>query len=225
MSKVVYTAMLVKPDPATFPCTAAPGPESSLPGFTADIYRCVDQATAGELLRLRLEKGIVPSCRQGCFACCGQHILATSVEARTVAEYLRREFTAAEIRALRKRTRRWHHWDRRRLQPENTRSWDEEDSLPCPLLVGGICTVYPVRPLTCRTHFVSTDPRFCRPGNDPKGSGGTPLSLSSVVMAAGPFSAAIRTRIEAETGDYLASIMLLPHWLSLEMGWAFAPSF
>ena len=212
-------------DHAAFPDGAAAGRESALRCFTAQIYRRAEQAIATELARLRDEEGIVPSCRQGCAACCGQHILATVVEARCLAAYVRSEFSAAQIRALKERTRRWHRWDRRRLQPETNARPSDDDSSACPLLIDGSCSVYPMRPLTCRTHFVATDPRYCRMNNDPRSSGGAPVSLSSVVLATGAFSAAIRARIEAENGDYLESIMLLPHWLSIEMGWAFAPSF
>jgi Fe-S-cluster containining protein len=212
-------------DQAAIPDATEPGVASSLLGFAAGIYHLADHATELELARLRFKEGIVPSCRPGCFACCGQHVLATAVEARALVEYVRREFSAAEIRALKHRALRWHRWDRRRLQPVTSGRTSKEDPPPCPLLISGICSVYPMRPLTCRTHFVATDPWYCRPGNDPTSSGGTPRGLSSVVLASGPFSAEIRARIEAEGGDYLESILLLPHWLSLEMGWEFAPSF
>ncbi|MBD3319661.1 MAG: hypothetical protein GF350_01035 [Chitinivibrionales bacterium] len=35
---------------------------------------------------------------------------------------------------------------------------------PCPLLdTSGTCTIYPLRPLTCRTYVSFFNPRFCRP--------------------------------------------------------------
>lgn len=196
--------------------------------FTSQVYRCVDRAANQVLARLQAEDGIVPSCHPGCCACCKQHILATAVEAHALTEYIRMEFSAGQVRMLKERTRRWLSWDRLRLQPSASAAsqWEDEAAghPACPLLIDGICSVYPMRPITCRTHFVSTPPRYCRHDNDPQTSGSSPLSLSEVVRAAAPFSAMIRYRIEAGGGDYLKSIMLLPHWLSIEMGWELAPA-
>jgi len=197
-------------------------------GFMGQVYCCVDRAAIQVLARLQAEDGIVPSCHPGCCACCKQHILATAVEARALTEYIRLQFSAGQVRMLEERTRRWLSWDRLRLQPSAAAvspRGDEAAGHPaCPLLVGGICSVYPMRPITCRTHFVSTPPHYCRHDNDPQISGNSPLSLSEVVRAAAPFSAMIRDRIEAGGDDYLKSIMLLPHWLSIEMGWELAPA-
>ena len=199
------------------------------PGFIDALYRRLDLATDQALSRLKAEQGIVPSCRAGCCACCKQHILATKVEARALTGYIRREFSASRIRALHERTRRWHLWDRRRLQRSTSTDGpgvrEPERHLACPLLYKGICSIYPMRPITCRTHFVSTPARYCQHDNDPKLSGRVPRLLSSVVLTTNWFSAMIRYRIEAGGDDYLKSIMLLPHWLSIEMGWHFDSSF
>ena len=212
--------------PFLAPGTAALDPHNGK--FISQVYRCVDRAANQVLSRLQADDGIVPSCHPGCCACCKQHILATAVEARALTEYIRRQFSAGQLRMLKERTRRWLSWDRLRLQPSAAAfsQWgDEAAGHPaCPLLVDGICSVYPMRPMTCRTHFVSTPPSYCRHDNDPQTSGNSPLSLSEVVRAAAPFSAMIRDRIEAGGGDYLKSIMLLPHWLPIEMGWELAPA-
>ncbi len=212
--------------PFLVPEAAEPDPHCR--SFTSQVYRRVDWAASQALARLQAEDGIVPSCHPGCCACCKHHILVTVVEARALAEYIREEFSAEQVRRLEKRTRRWLSWDRLRLQPSASAPSPlaaEAGGHPaCPLLIDGICSVYPMRPVTCRTHFVSTHPRYCRHDNDPMLSGSAPLSLSSVVRAAGLFSAMIRDRIEAGGGDYLKSIMLLPHWLSIEMGWELAPA-
>jgi len=48
--------------------------------------------------------------------------------------------------------------------------------------------------------------------------------LTSVVTATSPFSMAIRDHIENAGLDFSRSIMLLPHWLAIQMGWDFAIS-
>jgi hypothetical protein len=90
--------------------------------------------------------------------------------------------------------------------------------------VNGACSVYPVRPVVCRTHFVSSHPLSCCAANDQESTEDAPVVLTSVVTAASPFSMAIRDHIENAGLDFSRSIMLLPHWLAIEMGWDFAIS-
>jgi len=83
---------------------------------------------------------------------------------------------------------------------------------------------YPVRPIVCRTHFVCSHPISCIAVNDPESTEAAPVVLTSIVTAAGPFSKAIKEHIENAGLDFSRSQMLLPHWLAIEMGWAFAIS-
>jgi Fe-S-cluster containining protein len=94
----------------------------------------------------------------------------------------------------------------------------------CPLLVDGVCSAYPVRPLACRTHFVSSDPLSCCAANDPASTEDAPVVLRSVVAATSPFSRAIRDHIEEGGSNFSESLILLPHGLAIEMGWDFALS-
>jgi hypothetical protein len=43
--------------------------------------------------------------------------------------------------------------------------------------------------------------------------------LTSILEAAQPLSQPLRTDIEAAGLEFSRSIMLLPHWLAIEMGW------
>jgi hypothetical protein len=94
----------------------------------------------------------------------------------------------------------------------------------CPLLVNGACIAYAVRPVVCRTHFVRSPPLSCWAVNNPEFAEEPPLVLTSVVTATSPFTMAIRHHIENASLDFSRSIMLLPHWLAIEMGWDFAIS-
>ncbi len=191
-----------------------------------DAYLAVDGATACELERLRSEEGIVPTCRLGCCCCCRFHIPMNIAEAQTLAQYVRRELSLGQIRNLRMRTQRWHEWEHSLPGRYPTARLDEPADLSdydscCPLLVEGACIAYPVRPVVCRTHFVRSHPAACCAANDPESTADAPLALMSVVRASRPFVRAIREHIEDAGLNFSRSIMLLPHWLALEMGWDF----
>ncbi|MBN1361083.1 MAG: hypothetical protein JW993_10840 [Sedimentisphaerales bacterium] len=211
-----------------------PGPGESGAGivfgapadFVKDAYLAVDGATAGELERLRSEEGIVPTCRLGCCCCCRFHIPMNIAEAQTLAQYIRREFSVGQIRDLRMRTQQWHEWEHSLPGRFPVACLDEPADLCdyepcCPLLVEGVCSAYPVRPVVCRTHYVRSHPASCCAANDPESTADAPLVLMSVVSASRPFVRAIREHIENAGWDFSRSIMLLPHWLALEMGWDF----
>jgi hypothetical protein len=197
--------------------------------FVNGVYSSVDEATARGLDRLRSEDGIVPTCKLGCCHCCRFHILTNIAEAHTLAQYVKREFSTAQTNDLRMRTQQWHEWDNSRpgrYPSANIDDWTDLSNYDhcCPLLVNGACSAYPVRPVVCRTHFVSSHPLSCSAANDPESTEDAPVVLTSVVTAASRFSMAIRDHIENAGLNFSRSIMLLPHWLAIEMGWDFAMS-
>ena len=197
--------------------------------FVNGVYPLVDEATAWGLDRLRSEDGIVPTCTLGCCHCCRFHILTNLAEAHTLAQYVKRELPADQIHALRVRTQQWHEWDNSRPGRYPSAAIDEKAALSnydhcCPLLVHGACIAYPVRPVVCRAHFVCSHPLSCCAAIDPKSTEDAPVVLTSVVAATSAFSMAIRDHIERDGLDFSRSLMLLPHWLAIEMGWDFAIS-
>jgi Fe-S-cluster containining protein len=202
------------------------GPQEDL---VRDAYLAVDEATACELERLRSEEGIVPTCRLGCSCCCHFHIPVNIAEAQTLARYIKRELSPGQIRDLRTRTQRWHEWEHSRPSRYPLARLDEPADSPdydpcCPLLVDGVCSVYPVRPVVCRTHFVRSHPASCCAANDPESTEDAPLALLSVVATSRPFVQAMKDEIESAGLDFSRSIMLLPHWLAIEMAWDFGLS-
>ncbi len=196
--------------------------------FVNSVYSSVDEAAGRELNRLSVEEGVIPTCKPGCFHCCGQHILTNIAEAQALAHYIKREFSRDQIESLRVRTLQWHEWDDTRLGRCNATHVDQQFTFPayhyCSMLVEGECSAYPMRPLICRTHFVCSDPIACRPFKDPESIENDPVALASVVLATNPFSVRIRDRIENSGYNFNASIMLLPHWLAIVMNWDFAIS-
>jgi Fe-S-cluster containining protein len=201
-------------------------PVASEEDFINGVYSSVDEATACLLDRLRIEEGILPSCKMGCCHCCRYHILTNIVEAHALGQYIKRKFSTDQINGLRIRTQQWHAWDNSRPGRYPLTDIDEQTTFSnydhcCPLLVNGACSAYPVRPVVCRTHFVTSHPLFCCTASDPAYREDAPVVLRSVKTAALPFSMAIRNHIENAGLDFSRSIMLLPHWLATEMGWDF----
>jgi Fe-S-cluster containining protein len=197
--------------------------------FVNGVYSSVDKATASGLDRLRREDGIIVSCKLGCCHCCRQHILTNIAEAHNLAQYVRRELSVDQINDLRMRTLQWHEWDNSRPGRYPSANIEAQTDLAnydpcCPLLVNDTCSAYPVRPVVCRTHFVSSHPLSCFAATDPESKEDAPVKLTSVVTATSPFSMALRDHIETAGLDFSRSIMLLPHWLALEMDWDFAIS-
>jgi hypothetical protein len=206
---------------------AAPIPATAQERLVQRVYDCVDEAAGRELYRLGLEDGIAPSCKPGCFECCSQHILMNPAEAHALAQFIRRNFSQPDIRDLRQRTQRWHAQDEIRLGRSPAPALSESADLYCcalfcPLLVEGKCSAYPVRPVICRTHFVSSHPSSCRPSCDSRPEAEPAVSLKSVLEATRAFSMPLRTDREDADRDATLGIMLLPHWLAIEMGWDFA---
>jgi len=197
--------------------------------FVHAVYSSVDEAAACGLDRLRREDGIISTCKLGCCYCCRYHILTNIAEAHTLGQYVRREMSEEQINGLRVRTQKWHEWDRSRPGRYPSADKNEEPDLsnyehPCPLLVNGACSAYPVRPVVCRTHFVCSHPLSCAAVNDPESAEDAPVVLTSIVTEASRFSMAIRDHIENAGLDFSRSLMLLPQWLAVEMGWDFAIS-
>ncbi len=204
-------------------------PNAPQENFVNSVYSSVDEAAACRLDRLRSEDGIVPACKLGCCHCCRYHIIMNIMEARTLAQYVKRELSAGQIDALRMRTQQWHEWDNSRPGRYPSANIDAQANLSnyvhgCPLLVNGACIAYPVRPVVCRTHYVCSNPQSCRAAIDPESTEDAPVVLTSVVTVTSPFSMVMRNYIENAGLDFSRSIMLLPHWLAIEMGWDFAIS-
>lgn len=195
--------------------------------FVNSVYSALDEAIACSLDQLRNGDGIVPTCTRGCSDCCRNHIVTNVAEAHALAQYVKREFSIGQISGLRMRTKQWHEWNDYRpcshlsADIRERRDFSSYDHC-CPLLANDTCSVYPVRPVVCRTHYIFSHPRLCREANDPESTNPPPVVITSIIRETGRFSGAIRDYIEAAGWDYSRSTFLLPHWLAIQMGWDFA---
>lgn len=97
-----------------------------------------------------------PRCMAGCSWCCNMKVTLYPPDLLRIVEFLRTSLNTDEFAALTKRVRE---------MDAVTHGLHSDDRLaakmPCPLLVNGCCSVYQVRPLTCRA-WNSLDETACR---------------------------------------------------------------
>jgi len=178
-----------------------------------------DEDIARELEALAA-RGVAPTCSKGCAHCCRQEILLPRAEAEAIVEWMQASWPPAQIEALKDRLRTWLAWYRdefkRRVGSGEDRQVVAYEHGPfCVALQDGACSIYPVRPMTCRIHYVSSSPDACRQARDPQYAGDEKMAvLSSIHRVSQPAILRIRAVIERQGADFLATVHLLPEWLA-----------
>ncbi len=124
--------------------------------------------------------GAAITCRQGCAFCCSHYISISLGPGLVIADYL-----YAHPEVLEAFLGRYEKWRRamegtpalKTLEQYTTFSvvvrgtpqalLDDYARLgvPCPFLAGDLCSIYPVRPICCASHFSISPPQYCREGS------------------------------------------------------------
>jgi Fe-S-cluster containining protein len=102
------------------------------------------------------QKGVVLACGEGCSVCCSLRVDVFAHEVFPIAHHIRRQFSAEEIAGVLLRLAA-HAEKVRPLTPFGHAT----QNIPCPLLQNGRCSVYAVRPQSCRRHH-SQDLAACQ---------------------------------------------------------------
>lgn len=123
-----------------------------------------------------MERRIGPmpkACHAGCSACCHQIVDVLNREASLVTDFVAQEMPAPQRERAREQADAWLRTfngvtraatPAAPLRPEEVNAARVEFRRrreACPFLIGGQCTIYPVRPVICRSHIVETDPEAC----------------------------------------------------------------
>ena len=95
-------------------------------------------------------------CRQGCSLCCSLRVDVLAHEVFPIARHIRSHFTPDESTRLLDRLAQHAHTVAALTPFEHATT-----NLPCPMLQEGSCTVYAVRPHSCRRHH-SQDLAACQ---------------------------------------------------------------
>jgi Fe-S-cluster containining protein len=113
---------------------------------TVELARSAMAATSrlADGLLARAPEGAV-ACKAGCDHCCYQGVGVTPPEALAIAEHLRRTRSPEELERL-----TTHLADRRDKTRGLTSAERFSPEHPCPFLETARCTIYEVRPLSCR---------------------------------------------------------------------------
>jgi Fe-S-cluster containining protein len=103
---------------------------------------------------------LTPCCTAGCHACCSEPVYASQAEVAHIVETL----TPRQIAEVKFLLPQWLQ----HTQPIMSQNMPDAVAyralnVPCVLLDPGLglCTVYPRRPLSCRTWFALTNPAAC----------------------------------------------------------------
>ena len=181
-------------------------------------HTACDAAVDRELAELAA-RGVAPSCAKGCVHCCREEIFTPRAEAEAAVEAIRASWSPARLEALRERIRAWLAWYRtegKRLRAtgmSRQAAFYEHGPL-CPALEDGACSIYDVRPMTCRTHYVRSPADACRQESDPQVLREQVVVLPSIPRVTQPASLQIRAAVEQQGADFLATVHLLPEWLA-----------
>lgn len=116
-------------------------------------------ALEADLADYLAKKGITPSCRAGCFACCHGLVTLSRLEGEALLPHLSE---AQRSRLLREGPRRLALLREGKDDPHFP-SQVFLTRTPCPFLEESLCGVYPWRPFSCRGLLTQGDPRLCEP--------------------------------------------------------------
>jgi Fe-S-cluster containining protein len=109
--------------------------------FVKEFYEVFDDA-------VQQEKTLV-SCSKGCHFCCRQNVHVYKSEAAVIAEYCREHDIEIPKAYLKEQMK--YGW---RELAQTEVGW-------CTFLKNGNCSIYSVRPISCRNYFVVSNPKFC----------------------------------------------------------------
>jgi len=124
-----------------------------------------------------VEGGDVLACRQGCNGCCEEPIMVFQPEAARVWRWLQLPANKAARSAFLAAYKPWKARVGATLDELSKLFDDDENYLAahtaawrlralCPFNVEGDCSIYPVRPVVCRTGHALTTSEFCHGGTD-----------------------------------------------------------
>lgn len=184
------------------------------PGCLADIagsyLREIDAAVGRgkEMLAVRRKK---VSCHAGCAHCCKLPLSATRPEAEHAAAFIHGAYTSQMLAELIKHGDAWIAWHEDVLPDYVRGGLDEADAYAmhgpgCPFLSGGLCNIYPARPMGCRVHLSTEAPELCRPGTDYEGLDDIPGTVMEALIEVKPLCMGYRRTLEDAGLDFSASV-------------------
>jgi Fe-S-cluster containining protein len=130
---------------------AAQASQAAIIAFVGNLQRGVDQ-----VVEACASRGVQLACKGGCHHCCSARVEAFPPEIFRIVQHILqwpRELVDALMERLREHA----------ATPGEGLPWKQRD--PCPFLEDGLCSIYEVRPSTCRKAH-SLDVESCKAGSE-----------------------------------------------------------
>jgi Fe-S-cluster containining protein len=184
------------------------------------VFQDVDELVDREIAR-SVASGRQPTCGKGCSHCCRQELYAPRAEVEAIVEWL--ETSAPHlIPDLKTRIASWLDWYRTEYPKlaasgVGPREVFYHHGPPCPALVDDACSIYPVRPVFCRTHYVISPADACRPPGDPARLD-VPIESMRIFAKTAAVATKLRVLIESQGADFNGTVHLLAEWLAHLLG-------
>lgn len=105
----------------------------------------------------KLDPSYSIACQKGCAHCCNPFIVTLPHEALNIADYVAENFTQAQ----RKKLLACGKEQDALIQKDSIQVAAANHNSPCPFLKDNACSIYEVRPLTCR-NWISQNAELCR---------------------------------------------------------------
>lgn len=113
-----------------------------------------------------------PVCKKGCPWCCYQSVEILNWEEPLISQYIREEITGEEKEVIRKNLDNWFDFFEHATKGKSKLTMHDafdllnkqqaSERIPCPFLTGDECSIYQVRPLSCRCHIATNNPEECK---------------------------------------------------------------
>jgi Fe-S-cluster containining protein len=119
-----------------------------------------------------------PVCKRGCPWCCYQSVEILNWEEPLISQFLREKINGEVKRNIKKELENWFDFFDRVTTGKNELTMHDafdflnkqqaKERFPCPFLTNNECSIYRVRPLSCRCHINTNSPVKCKknPLND-----------------------------------------------------------
>jgi Fe-S-cluster containining protein len=184
------------------------------------VFQDVDDLVEREVTR-SAAAGRPPPCAKGCSHCCRQELYAPRAEVEAIVEWL--ETSAPHLIAeLKIKVEAWLDWYRSRYPELVASGLERRDAFyahgpPCPALVDDTCSIYPVRPVFCRTYYVTSPADACRAQGDPARLD-RPIESMRIFAKTATVATKLRVLVEKQGADFNGTVHLLAEWLAHLLG-------
>lgn len=180
------------------------------------VFHEVDELVDREAAK-SAAKGRQPTCAKGCSHCCRQELYAPRAEVEAIVEWL--ENSAPHlIDDLKPRIAAWLDWYRSQYPKLVASGIERREAFyshgpQCPALIEDVCSIYPVRPVFCRTHYVTSPADGCRSRDDPARLD-VPIESMLIFAMVAPIGMKLRALVESQGADFSGTVHLLAEWLA-----------